>query len=103
MVNAFMDRQDSTGERGADIEPMKNASGSDQKAHADRTKPESRVPPTAPDERQPRMAAATEEKQPPESPAIVAVDAPASVDLNALHKVSPEELVELGKKFGLFL
>src|SRR4051794_29052048 len=98
-----MDRQDSTGERGADIEAMKNASGSEQKTHADETKPESSVPPTTSEERQRTVATATEEKQPPESPATVAVDAPRCVDLNALHKVSPEELAELGKKFGLFL
>src|SRR4029079_8080370 len=30
-------------------------------------------------------------------------DAPASIDLNALHKMPPEELVELAKKFGVFL
>src|SRR5438477_5365410 len=30
-------------------------------------------------------------------------DAPASIDLNALHKMSPEELAELAKKFGVFL
>jgi len=34
---------------------------------------------------------------------ILAPDAPASIDLNALHKMSPEELAELAKKFGVFL
>ena len=34
---------------------------------------------------------------------ISAADAPASIDLNALHKMSPEELAELAKKFGVFL
>src|SRR5207253_1204790 len=34
---------------------------------------------------------------------VMAPDAPASIDLNALHKMSPEELAELGKKFGVFL
>jgi transcription termination factor Rho len=30
-----------------------------------------------------------------------ATDAPASIDLNAMHKMSPEELVELAKEFGV--
>src|SRR5207302_8957202 len=34
---------------------------------------------------------------------IPAADAPASLDVNALHKMSPEELAELAKKFGVFL
>src|SRR5207237_9411586 len=34
---------------------------------------------------------------------IPAANAPASLDLNALHKMSPEELAELAKKFGVFL
>src|SRR5205823_6864925 len=34
---------------------------------------------------------------------VMARDAPASIDLNALHKMSPEELAELAKKFGVFL
>src|SRR6266481_3961775 len=34
---------------------------------------------------------------------IPAPDAPTSIDLNALHKMSPEELAELAKKFGVFL
>src|SRR5256885_13556175 len=46
-------------------------------------------------------------KEPPPMAAaaapVMAPDAPASIDLNALHKMSPEELAELGKKFGVFL
>jgi transcription termination factor Rho len=34
---------------------------------------------------------------------IPAADAPASLDLNALHRMSPEDLAELAKKFGVFL
>src|SRR2546425_689588 len=34
---------------------------------------------------------------------IPAADAPASLDLNALHKLTPEELPELANKFGVFL
>ena len=34
---------------------------------------------------------------------LKATDAPASIDLNALHKMSPEELAELAKKFGVLL
>src|SRR5947207_9656746 len=34
---------------------------------------------------------------------VPAADAPASLDLNALHKMSPEDLAELAKKFGVFL
>src|SRR5207302_9518137 len=34
---------------------------------------------------------------------IPAADAPASFDLTALHKMSPEHLAELAKKFGVFL
>ncbi len=34
---------------------------------------------------------------------VMAPDAPASIDLNALHKMSPEELAELAKKFGVLL
>src|SRR6476660_8288225 len=34
---------------------------------------------------------------------VMAPDAPASIDLNALHKMSPEELAQLAKKFGVFL
>src|SRR4030095_12180035 len=34
---------------------------------------------------------------------IQAPDAPASLDLNALHKMSPQELAEVAKKFGVFL
>src|SRR5438034_9949212 len=34
---------------------------------------------------------------------IPAADAPASLDLNALHKMSPEDLAELAKKFGVCL
>ena len=33
--------------------------------------------------------------------AATTADAPGSIDLNALHKMSPEELVELAKKFGV--
>ena len=33
--------------------------------------------------------------------AAATTDPPASIDLNALHKMSPEELVELAKKFGV--
>lgn len=52
-----------------------------------------------------RATAATDEKQAPGSttPATLATDAPASIDLNELHKISPEELTELAKKFGVFL
>src|SRR5437879_9461516 len=46
-------------------------------------------------------------KEPPPTTAatapILAPDAPASIDLNELHKLSPEELAELAKKFGVFL
>src|SRR5439155_11935155 len=43
-----------------------------------------------------------EGKAKPESPIpATATDAPMSIDLNALHKMSPEELVELAKKFGV--
>ena len=34
---------------------------------------------------------------------VPAADAPASLDLNALHKMSPEDLAELAKKFGVCL
>ena len=34
---------------------------------------------------------------------IPPTDAPRSLDLNSLHKMSPEELAELAKKFGVFL
>src|SRR5438046_10548534 len=34
---------------------------------------------------------------------VPAAAAPASLDLNALHKMSPEDLAELAKKFGVFL
>src|SRR6476659_10097626 len=44
---------------------------------------------------------ATSDRESPRSP-IPAPDAPASIDLNALHKMSPEELAELAKKFGVF-
>src|SRR4029077_18221886 len=44
--------------------------------------------------------AATTEPRPTTAPAapILAPDAPASIDLNALHKMSPEELAESGTK-----
>ena len=34
---------------------------------------------------------------------VATTDAPASIDLNALHKMAPEELVELARKFGVLL
>src|SRR6185312_2473769 len=48
------------------------------------------------------VAAGTAATTEPRS-ATAATDAPASIDLNALHKMSPEELVELAKKFGVHL
>src|SRR6266478_1830180 len=45
---------------------------------------------------------ATKDKENPGSP-VMAPDAPASIDLNALHKMSPEELAGLAKKFDVFL
>src|SRR6266487_3769227 len=50
-------------------------------------------------------AAATEKRLPATAATapIPAADAPASLDLNALHKMSPEDLAELAKKFGVFL
>ena len=50
------------------------------------------------------MAATTEPRPTTAATApVMAPDAPASIDLNALHKMSPEELAELAKKFGVFL
>src|SRR5438270_5102124 len=45
---------------------------------------------------------ATKDKETPGSP-VMAPDAPTSIDLNALHRMSPEELAELAKKFAVFL
>src|SRR5947208_8285298 len=45
---------------------------------------------------------ATKDKESPGSP-VMAPDAPTSIDLNALHRMSPEELAELAKKFAVFL
>src|SRR5438552_16459150 len=45
---------------------------------------------------------ATRNIESPRSP-VPAPDAPASIDLNALHRMSPEELAGLAKKFGVFL
>src|SRR4029077_18927435 len=49
-------------------------------------------------------------KEPPPSPAeaaatapVMGPDSPASIGLNGLHKMAPEELAELAKKFGVFL
>jgi transcription termination factor Rho len=67
---------------------------------------------TAATTEKPRSATAategTDEKEEPRpttaaTAPIPAADAPASLDLNALHKMSPEELAELAKKFGVFL
>src|SRR5437773_3516017 len=48
----------------------------------------------APTEPRPATAATTP---------VPAADAPASLDLNALHQMSPEDLAQLAKKFGVFL
>jgi hypothetical protein len=43
-----------------------------------------------------------DDKEQPASPIPArATDAPGAIDLNAMHQMSPEELVELAKKFGV--